>query len=52
MTCRRRRGIDAYLSRLNKAVVEAEVVRIELNIIIALTGEFGLDFAEFASYEN
>jgi hypothetical protein len=52
MIVRRRCGIDAYLSRLNKAVVDAKAVGIELSITIAVTGESESDLAEFTFHEN
>jgi hypothetical protein len=52
MIVRRRCGIDAYLSRLNKAIVDAEAVGVELSIIIAVTGESGSDLSEFPGEGN
>jgi len=39
MIVRRWCGIDACLSRLNKATVNAEAVGVELSIAIAVTGK-------------
>jgi len=52
MIVRRQCGIDAYLSRLNKAVVDAETVGVELSTTIAITGESEADLAEFTSRKS
>jgi hypothetical protein len=52
MIVRRRCGIDAYLPRLNEAVVKAEAVGIELSITVAVTGESESNLAEISSHEN
>jgi hypothetical protein len=52
MIVHHRCGIDAYLSRLNKAAVDAEAVGVELSIITAITRESRSDLAEFTSHEN
>jgi hypothetical protein len=49
---RRRCGIDAYKSRFQEAVANAESAGIELSITVAVTGESESDLAEFSSRGN